>query len=67
MLVMGVLELEMTTIAHIDLIMFFNFLDIWDPLVAFINSYCMFKIMYDNFWFSSNSHTFGLVLFIGFY
>jgi len=24
----------------------------------------MFKIMYDNFWFSLNSHTFGLMLFI---
>jgi len=29
-----------------------------------MDSYCMFKIMYGNFWFSLNSHTFGLVLFI---
>jgi len=29
-----------------------------------MNLYCMFKIMYDNFWFYLNSHTFCLVLFI---
>ena len=32
--------------------------------MTFINSYCMFKIMYDNFWVSLNSHIFCLVLFI---
>jgi len=52
---------------HIHLIIFFTFLDMWDPLGDFMNSYCMFKIMYDNFWFSLNSHTFGLMLFIWFY
>jgi len=30
---------------HIDLIIFINFLDTWDPLVAFVNLYCMFKII----------------------
>ena len=34
---------DVPTMAHFDFIVLFIFLDMCDPLVAFMNSYCMFK------------------------